>query len=311
MITIPIAVCGDHWANRESAVAQLQNITEHDPVILDLHAEGPSLHALGIVDAVIKHVPADRVCITNWSNAVESVPFRRLNRHRLSHFFWISNSYQHAVPTTRSAEYLFGYFVGRRTVSRCVILQQVQQKYPTKFLLSLMNSRDYLRLNGLDRIEDWVTDRSKFDQWWESLNITGLDELSVQDQYVEGKNTNASLLSWYSKFDIELVAETYCHGDTFFPTEKTVRPIMASKSMLIYGPERYLERLQNLGFRTWNRIWDEGYDRLIGVHRWQAMQTVIQDVASRNQEELYQQCLPIVEHNLRHAKRLIEKHQPK
>lgn len=315
MIRIPIAVCGDNWVNQNLVVTQLQSSDLQEPVILDLHAEGPSLYALGIVDVVLEHLQragqsADRVYVENWSNSVEVIPFHRMNRHLLSHFFWMSNNYQHAVPTNRTAKYLFGYFVGRRTVSRCVMLQHVQQQYPTKFLLSLMNSRDYLRLNGLDRIEDWVIDQTVFDQWWKSPNIIGLDGLSVQDQYVNGNNTNASLLSWYPTFDIELVAETYTHGDTFFPTEKTVRPMMAGKSMVIHGPERYLERLQNLGFRTWNCIWDESYDRLVGLHRWRAIQTVIDDLVSRDQEELYQQCLPVIKHNIQHAKRLIKKYQP-
>jgi hypothetical protein len=75
------------------------------------------------------------------------------------------------------------------------------------------------------------------------------------------------LRRWYSIFDIELVAETYCHGDTFFVTEKTVRPIVAGKSMMVYGPQNYLARLRDLGFQTWNHIWDETYDQLTGALR--------------------------------------------
>jgi hypothetical protein len=309
MITISIAVCGDHWVNRESVVAQLQNITERNPMILDLHAEGPSLHALGIVDAVIKHVPADQVYVANWSNAAESVPFQRLNQHLLSHFFWMSDQYRSAVPSQRTARHLFGYFVGRRTVPRCAMLQDVQLRYRNQFLLSLMTTVADFKFTDLDPLHQWC-DVNSFLDWWHNTSLTSLDGHTVRDQFSGNHNTNASLLRWYPEFDIELVAETYCHGDTFFVTEKTVRPIVAGKSMLVYGPKNYLARLRDLGFQTWNTEWDESYDALTGPKRWQAMTAVIDSLMLLDQETLYQQCRSIVEHNQQHADILIEKYRP-
>ena len=309
MISIPIAVCGDDWVNRDTVTEQLQNINSTDPVILDLHAEGPSLHALDIVDTVQAYVSADQVYVTNWSNNVETVPFRRMNRHLLSHFFWMSDRYQTSVPAVRDATHLFGYFVGRRTVPRCVMLKHVQEKYQDHFLLSLMNTVASFKLATLDRLETWC-DPHEFYNWFNNQTITSLDNYAVRDQFFGGHNTNASLLRWYHQFDIELVAETYCHGDTFFVTEKTVRPVVAGKSMLVYGPRNYLVRLRDLGFQTWNTVWDESYDCLIGPERWHAIKLVIDDLVLRDQEQLYQQCRSIVEHNRQHAQTLINKHKP-
>jgi hypothetical protein len=315
MISISVAVCGDDWVNRDIVVNQLLTSNCQEPIVLNLNAEGPSLHALGIVDVVQDFLhksgqSENQVYVENWSNSVEEIPFQRLNRHLLSHFFWLSDNYQQSIPLTRTSEYLFGYFVGRRSVPRHVMLQQIQQHYSKNFLLSLMNTRDYLRWNTLDNIQDWVSDWEPFDQWRKSVDIPCLDGMSVQDQYSENKNTNASLLKWYPKFDIELVAETYTHGNTFFPTEKTVRPIMAKKSLLIYGPQNYLKRLQHLGFRTWNDIWDESYDHETGPKRWNSIKKIIDHLITCDQEQLYQQCLPIVEHNRQHADTLIKKHRP-
>jgi hypothetical protein len=315
MISISIAVCGDDWVNRDMVINQLLISNCQEPIVLNLNAEGPSLHALGIIDVVLDLLnksgqTANRVYLTNWSNSVEIVPFQQLNRHLLSHFFWLSDSYQSVIPTTRTAEYLFGYFVGRRTVPRCVMLQQIQQDYSKKFLLSLMNTRDYLRWDTLDSIQDWISDWEPFDQWRKSVDIPCLDGMSVQDQYGGNKNTNSSLLKWYPKFDIELVAETYTHGDTFFPTEKTVRPIMAKKSLLIYGPHNYLKRLRNLGFCTWHDVWDESYDHETGPQRWNSIKKLIDHLVTCDQEQLYQQCLPIIQHNRQHADTLIKKHRP-
>jgi hypothetical protein len=132
----------------------------------------------------------------------------------------------------------------------------------------------------------------------------------VRDQFSGDHNTNASLLRWYPSFDIELVAETYCHGDTFFVTEKTVRPIVAGKSVIIYGPQNFLARLRDLGFQTWHHIWDETYDQLTGPKRWHAMRMVIDDLIKRDQQQLYQQCQQIVQHNQQQANTLIKKYRP-
>ena len=309
MISIPIAACGDDWVNRDDVVKQLQTINTTDAVILDLHAEGPSLHALGIVDTVQAHVSADQVYVINWSNSVETVPFHRMNRHLLSHFFWMSDRYRSAVPCTRNATHLFGYFVGRRTVPRCVMLKDVQEKYQDLFLLSLMNTVAGFKLSTLDPLETWC-DPHEFYHWFNNQTVVSLDNHTVRDQFFGDHNTNASLLRWYHQFDIELVAETYCHGNTFFVTEKTVRPIVAGKSMLVHGPKDYLARLRDLGFQTWHTVWDESYDRLTGPERWHAIKLVIDDLVLKNQEQLYQQCRSIVEHNQQHAQVLINKYRP-
>jgi len=314
MISIPIAVCGDDWVNRESVIQQLNNSNLQDPVVLDLHAEGPSLHALGIVDVVLEHVqragqPADQVYVENWSNSVESVPFQRLNRHQLSHFFWFSDRYRSAVPSQRTAQRLFGYFVGRRTVPRCAILKEIHENYADQFLMSLMNTVAEFRFSDLDPLHQW-TASDEFHRWYRSQPVASLDNHTVRDQFSGDHNTNASLLRWYSIFDIELVAETYCHGDTFFVTEKTVRPIVAGKSMMVYGPQNYLARLRDLGFQTWNHIWDESYDQLAGPNRWHSMRLVIDDLIKRDQQQLYQQCQQIVQHNQQHADILIDQHRP-
>jgi hypothetical protein len=315
MISIPIAVCGDDWTNRDTVIQQLNNSNLQDPVVLDLHAEGPSLHALGIVDVVLKHMqragqPADQVYVENWSNSVESVPFQRLNRHQLSHFFWFSDQYRSAVPSQRTAQRLFGYFVGRRTVPRCVMLKEIHEKYADQFLLSLMNTVAGFRFSDQDPLQQW-TAADEFHRWYCSQPVASLDHHTVRDQFSGDHNTNASLLRWYPSFDIELVAETYCHGDTFFVTEKTVRPIIAGKNMMIYGPRNYLARLRDLGFQTWNHIWDESYDQLAGLDRWHAMRLVIDDLIKRDQQQLYRHCQQIVQHNQQHADTLIDRHRPR
>jgi hypothetical protein len=314
MILIPVLVCGDHWLNRLEVEQTLITSNCDDQVVLDLRAEGASLYALGIVQLVQQcllaaALPNRTVSVDNWPNSVEQIPFVRQKQHLVSHFFWLSRAYQHAVPDYRTAEFCLGYFVGRKTVPRMSMLKDIQHHYRDKFLLSLMDTVAHFEIGGLDVLEQWH-DADEFHQWYNQLQLPSLDGHKVIDQYRGNHNTNASLLRWYGQFDIELVSETYCHGDTFFVTEKTVRPLLAGKSMLVYGPKNYLARLRDLGFETWGNIWNEDYDQLVGPARWQAMQRTIDDLTTQDQSQLYQKCLPIVQHNQAHLNLLIEKYAP-
>jgi hypothetical protein len=96
------------------------------------------------------------------------------------------------------------------------------------------------------------------------------------------------ILPFYSKFDIELVSESYTRGNTFFPTEKTIRPIAAAKPVLIYGPKKFLQRLKCLGFETYHSVWDESYDQLEGPDRWLALQHVIDSMLSMSESDRFQ-----------------------
>ena len=92
-------------------------------------------------------------------------------------------------------------------------------------------------------------------------------------------------------------------GNTFFPTEKTIRPVMAAKPMLVYGPRYFLARLRTMGFQTYNDLWDESYDFYQGSKRWRMIQEVMQSINTKTPEE-HQQMLvrahEIALHNRRH-----------
>jgi hypothetical protein len=92
-------------------------------------------------------------------------------------------------------------------------------------------------------------------------------------------------LNYYDRFAIELVCETYTIGNTFFPTEKTIRPIMAGKPVLVYGPQYFLARLRTMGFQTYSTLWDETYDLYSGAERWQRIQAVMKSLNEKTQNE--------------------------
>jgi hypothetical protein len=165
---------------------------------------------------------------------------------------------------------------------------------------------------GVEQFGDWVNNFEKDDflHWWNTPPIASLDNVNMNDQYSSQHDTNRSLLKYYNQFSIEIVCETYCYGDCFFPTEKTIRPIAAGKPFVIFGPVDFLKRLQELGFETYNKFWDESYDSLEGVARWQAIQSVLSYIQQQHSSDWINDVNTVAEHNRQVLKSVVSQYQP-
>jgi hypothetical protein len=154
-----------------------------------------------------------------------------------------------------SGSKLFALFVGCHTPDRAQMVQDVYSYYLEYFFISIMR-------NTLPNLV-WPS------HIW---NLGSVDNLTVQDQYRSKINSNLSLLAFYDQFQIELVAESITRGPSFFPTEKTVRPIIGGRPFMTFAPKNFLKNLRQMGFRTFDTVWSEEYDSLEGPDRWVAIQ---------------------------------------
>ena len=111
----------------------------------------------------------------------------------------------------------------------------------------------------------------------------------------------ADILPFYNNFFIDMVAETYIHGLTFFITEKTIRPIYAMTPFIINGSQGFLSSLKtNYGFKSFDRYWDESYDNYQNYERIQKIYKVIDYIDTKSTVELqdmYNDMTEILEFN--------------
>jgi len=315
MPRVRVAVTGDEWCNRAEVIEGIRANAGAEELILEVNTEGPSLYALGIIDAVMPELAAAGIDIQNvfvdqWHNPVEQIPFRRYRDVGLSHFFWMSDRYRFTQLDPVPQDYVFGLFLGRLTAARSVILWQTCQEFATDTLVSVM--RNSYRVNTYDaEIQDWldVAQQAALKEWLALNPIASLTNHEIRDQYRPEHNTNADLARHYNRFAIEIACETYCAGDAFFPTEKTIRPIALGKPFLLYGPRHFLKYLRDLGFRTWHDVWDESYDALAGSERWQAMQATMKQIIK---DKLFDdsQTDKLCKMNQQCLAQLITKHEP-
>ena len=253
-------------------------ITTSGEIILTTNGEGFSLYQCGLIDMLVELDMLDRVSIET-PNYVERLPIRyRQEPPKISHWFYSCRERIDSFSERLSGEnhYRTACFIGRRNIDRLSIIYWLSTKHNS--LVSLMKT-EWIYEKTAD-LEKWVDNVIGFDSWVNNNNIPSIDDSDVSDQYHEGNflRTQLNLLKYYDQFDVEVVCETFVKGDTFFPTEKTVRPIIGKKPMVVYGPKNYLKHLKDLGFKTWDSIWDESYDDYEGVERWKLMQKVIDQI---------------------------------
>lgn len=104
----------------------------------------------------------------------------------------------------------------------------------------------------------------------------------------------------YKHILVDIVGETHVSGRTFFPTEKTTRPILLKKPFITFASRNYMLYLRQLGFQTFNEFWDEDYDGFETRDRLLKIYQLVNDIANQPTdilEDMYQRMQPILDHN--------------
>ena len=113
------------------------------------------------------------------------------------------------------------------------------------------------------------------------LTITGTDTYNRYHY-----NYADPLTQEYQHCFVDIVVEAHVLGNTFFPTEKTTRPMWLKKPFIIFASKNYLEYLRQMGFRTFGDFWDEDYDGYEGRDRLLKIQNLIDTIAQKPIEQL-------------------------
>ncbi len=100
---------------------------------------------------------------------------------------------------------------------------------------------------------------------------------------------------------INLVTETSFINNELFISEKIFKPILSYQPFIVLGPQGYLNRLKEYGFKTFSDFWDESYDNIEDFReRLFALINLIRDLNNLSIEDmnaLYQNTKDICIHN--------------
>ena len=101
----------------------------------------------------------------------------------------------------------------------------------------------------------------------------------------------------YSRYAIDIIGETDCHNPNMF-TEKTGRCLLAGKPFLIINGCGALQRLRDMGFKTFAPWINEDYDQELSVSKRVTMiQQEIDRLATLDIDKLLADLQPILVHN--------------
>lgn len=88
----------------------------------------------------------------------------------------------------------------------------------------------------------------------------------------------------YEKTLFSIVGETSASEKYMFITEKTMKPIMNFHPFFVIGNPHTLQRLKEIGFKTFSDVWDESYDNEVDMKK--RVKMIITEVAKLCEMEL-------------------------
>ena len=277
---------------------------QHLDITVSTNAEGISLEHIGVYKLLDMFKFKSVTILTD--NAVESHPTYTVtfvpNKFK---FLQVPADADYSKYHSWNQSTVFGAFYNRPTWARLGLASTLLAKYPT---LSTVNFRQDPRVEDqrkhfeLDRLFLAHPESVKcFGQIYEQFPLI-LEQHTDFQVGVLPKTFTDQIAEFYPDFLIEIVAETFCTGRTFFPTEKSTKPMLLQKPYITMGPRNFLIHLRQLGFKTFSDFWDEGYDGHEGLHRYVKILALVETLANKSVTELesmYNQMQPILEHNYR------------
>lgn len=128
-------------------------------------------------------------------------------------------------------------------------------------------------------------------QMWYSGNLIKFDDMITSI-------SNIIPVDIYNQTCYSIVTETHANSDFVMLTEKTAKPLIAKRLFVMFAGPGYLAHLHSLGFKTFNNVIDESYDKEIDDRlRWSRAFEQVQYLCSLPQQEILDKIQPVVEHN--------------
>jgi len=269
-------------------------------VVIDAHEEGVCLQSAGVYQLLENFGFTDVQVDTN--NSLEQNPRYVINIADPWKFFKINNkNYQqyHHWNTSK----IFGCLYNRPLWHRIGLAAEIQSNHSD---ISLINFRsdphdpDQQQLFEIQKLFEHAP--RSLDKFCQIKHIWP-KQVESTDSYTIGNTTDAhtdQLARFYPEFLVDIVAETWIQGKCFFSTEKTVRPMLMKKPMVLMGSQDSLEYLRQMGFKTFHDFWDEEYDGVAEENRYQKILDLVNRIAKYPKaelEDMYRQMQPILDHN--------------
>ena len=299
------------WNPAQVAAKIIAEYQTHNKAVISLNAEGPCCDAVKLyelLDHTCKLFGFDKTQITiqTW-NAEELHPEYTIQMmpqhwHKITlqtaraHGYSADNFKNKKTP----AHKLFGCLYNIPSWNRLSLLSYIKYQCSRPSLLACNGTWEPDQHNSyyLNPVTDFCPE--EFGNISRLLN-DGIGALPNHPGHKPDEKENTAILSFYNDFFVDIVAETYTNGLTFFPTEKTFRPMYALTPFVTFGPQGFLTTLRSTwGFQTFDKWWDESYDNYQNYERIKKMYQTIKSIDCMTDSELtamYADMQSTLDHN--------------
>lgn len=299
--------------NRERTLTDLINAASAGPVIVNLNTEGPCLKASGVEELLDLIVEKFNIPPTNFlietSNQLTSSHYKE-HRESFIELDFVRKKAQQIVNTS-SLNKRFGLFIGRSNWIRLAIASYLNYKYSdiTTMTYHYDFNLDHFQENfGLETLyKKYPAEVDQIVELIKKLPIKEKIEFTYPIEWLAGA---LDLDKYYEQIFCDVVCETYFSGQTFFMTEKTMRPILFRRPFIVQGPVNFLKNLKKLGFKTFDQWWDEGYDEDPVDFKYSALKHNIDYIAQQPVETIRiwnLEMQDVLEHNYQTLQNLTHK----
>lgn len=268
----------------ELAAAMSQGQSRID---LSTKGEGPCAASLGLyslLDQLCARFNYNPRCIyISTCNLAESHPVYNINI--VPNIYYLQSAQSYATPDTTKEINVdfkhFGHFIGHGNAHRLYIASQLYNVYRdiTVQTYHCDPTSEYHR--AFVGLEDMMYLQHTPEVVRSALQLVQQSPITQDtiDQYPILNPTTLNITKLYPKFFVEIVSLTYWSGTTFYIDEKIWRPILMKTPFIVQGPQDFVRRFRTLGFRTFDRWWDEGHSEDPADYQPQAIVRLLKQIS--------------------------------
>lgn len=114
---------------------------------------------------------------------------------------------------------------------------------------------------------------------------------------------NLNIVYQYNNIFADIIVEPNVIGDCFLSTEKIWRCIIARRPFIVMSNNNHLHNMQKLGFKTFNKWFNEDYDYYIAQDRIKHIQSTVNTISNWRTQELaekLQDMYTVLDYNFQH-----------
>jgi len=286
---------GKIWDIEYKIIDIIKSYNLHDSVTISLNGEGPCAESLGLYKLLdhlcdaMNYKKSNISILTN--NVIEEHSKYNIKKSGPLYLDSIKDFAKKNKFQDKNFDNIkhFGLFVGRSNWMRIWMASKILNEYKDKSLLTyhynskLPFHKDHLGLDNCVQFNIPVEDVIN------AVHLVNVSPVLLENEipdYPIISPAHFNISKIYHEFFLEIVCETYCQGNTFYPTEKIWRPILMKTPFIIQGPKNYYKNLQKMGFKTFSNWWDEGFTNDTYDYQIYEINKVIERISLLTTEEL-------------------------